>query len=581
VVLAPGDGYVLPVCRNWSCVQRTSGDEATPDWPDAASHHAVLARSGDSWYVEDLSGGDAVLVNGLPVVARRLCDGDELQVGDVTMVLHTGGRRASAPTCPSVAGPVERADVHCSGRLGSMVDLGGLAVAVRTLPALMDGLAENLARLLGAERVVPVLRGSGDLWRAYHAEAMAFFDAPEELGIDRQLLEQACSSGPVTCSLRDGQVRSVACVPIWVGNEDLGAIYCERVDPPRPFAHDELEHLSCVAVGVGLSVHRLESQQQLASRTHSLSRQLDEHYKMLGRSPAMLDVRRFIDRVAPTDAGVLVCGESGTGKEIVARKIHRHSRRSTGPLEVVNCAAVPRNLIDSELLGHIRGAFTGAIADRPGRFELADGGTLFLDEVAELPLDCQAKLLRVIEEGKVRRVGDTKDKAVNVRVIAATSRDPRTALKSGRLRSDLFYRLDRLRVVVPPLRARDGDIPLLAEHFRQKFSHQCNRSVGGFTPEVLQLFRAYHWPGNVREIRNVVERMVILAEGERLGPELIPEDIRSAVAGHVPKPLRVVEREYIGRILREAGGNKKRAAELLGINRTTLYARMRRYRLDA
>jgi transcriptional regulator with PAS, ATPase and Fis domain len=282
--------------------------------------------------------------------------------------------------------------------------------------------------------------------------------------------------------------------------------------------------------------------------------------------------------VAPTDAGVLVCGESGTGKEMVARAIHAHSRRSEGALEIVNCAAVPPTLMESELFGHARGAFTGAVADKPGRFELADGGTLFLDEVIEMSPDCQAKLLRALEEGCIRRVGDTRDRRADVRVIAATNRDVARAVAEGRLREDLFYRLDRLRVEVPPLRQRQGDIELLAEHFREEVGRACWRRAESFSPDVLDVFRSYRWPGNVRELRNVVERMLLLAEGQVLGMDTVPADLKAAVAGEGVMPaLEEVEREHILRALERTGGNKKRAAEMLGIDRSTLYAKLRHY----
>jgi PAS domain S-box-containing protein len=324
---------------------------------------------------------------------------------------------------------------------------------------------------------------------------------------------------------------------------------------------------------------RKEAEERTARRAEALERQTAPHYEMIGESPAMLEVYEFIRKVAPTDAGVLVCGESGTGKEMIVRAIHRQSGRADGPLEVVNCAAMPPTLLEDELFGHVKGAFTGAVADKPGRFELADGGTLFLDEVVELPPECQAKLLRVLEEGCVRRVGDVKDRPADVRVVAATNRDPARALEEGRLRRDLFYRLDRLRVVVPPLREREGDLPLLAGHFLSIAAASLRGEAEGFAPGALELFVAYRWPGNVRELKNVVERMIILGEGPVLEPELVPEDIREAVQhgkGALP-PLSEVKRRHVLRVLDACEGNKSRAAEMLGIDRSTLYARLNSY----
>jgi len=275
---------------------------------------------------------------------------------------------------------------------------------------------------------------------------------------------------------------------------------------------------------------------------------------------------------------VLICGESGTGKEMVARAIHAHSRRSEGALEIVNCAAIQPTLLESELFGHARGAFTGAVADKPGRFELADGGTLFLDEVAELPLGCQTKLLRALEEGGVRRVGATRDRPVDVRVIAATNRDVARAVAGGRLREDLFYRLDRLRVEVPPVRQRQGDIELLAEHFLSQFSSSFRRGVTDFDPAVLDAFRAYGWPGNVRELRNVVERMVLMADAPVLCLEDVPADVRASATGPAGlETLEEMERRHVLAVLEAVEGNKRKAARVLGIDRSTLYARLRHY----
>jgi two-component system response regulator HydG len=330
----------------------------------------------------------------------------------------------------------------------------------------------------------------------------------------------------------------------------------------------------------GLAIENMACYRRMSLRARSLSRQLAERYHMVGESLAMQAVYDFIRKVAPTDAGVLICGESGTGKEMVARAVHHHSGRRDGPMEAVNCAAMQPALLESELFGHVRGAFTGAVSDKMGRFELADGGTLFLDEVVELPIESQTKLLRVLEEGRIRRVGDTRERPISVRLIAATNRDVTRAVAEGRLRADLFYRLDRLRIEVPPLREREGDVQLLAEHFLQQLSSSCKRGIEDFAPEVLEVFRSYRWPGNVRELRNVVERMVLLGEGRRLALPDVPADLRAAATGGgTPglEPLSEVERRHVFRALEEAAWNKKRAAQILGIDRSTLYAKLRRY----
>src|SRR5262245_11234710 len=300
--------------------------------------------------------------------------------------------------------------------------------------------------------------------------------------------------------------------------------------------------------------------------------------ELVGQGPALGAVARQIDLVAPTDSAVLVLGESGTGKELVAREVHRQSKRAARPLVKVNCAAVPRELYESEFFGHARGAFTGALRDRVGRFELADGGTLFLDEVGEIPLELQAKLLRVLQEGELERVGEERTRRVNVRVIAATNRDLRAEVETGRFRQDLYYRLSVFPVELPPLRKRVEDIPLLAEHFLAIAARKFGRAKPRLTLANVQQLQRYHWPGNVRELQHVIERAVIIANGAHLAIQLPvgsaePEDKSiSAIPASdqvlTDAEVRRLEADNIRAALRRAGGKVSGsggAAELLGI----------------
>jgi DNA-binding NtrC family response regulator len=344
-----------------------------------------------------------------------------------------------------------------------------------------------------------------------------------------------------------------------------------------------------VAAQMAVAIDTIRAYEDVATRARNLEEEVSGQYDLVGRSPQIKQVFEFIRKAAPTSASVLICGESGTGKELVARAIHYQSNRAKGPFEVVNCAAMSQALIESELFGHVKGAFTSAIYDRPGRFELAHKGAIFLDEIGSLPLDCQTKLLRVLEMGTVRRVGDVKDRTVDVRVIAATNENLEVALKEQRFREDLFYRLNVLRTDLPPMRDRGEDIEILAQHFLGEFSEECGRAIEGFAPAVLAAFRAYRWPGNVRELKNVVERMVIMCDDDVLGPDLLPPELRGA-DGELALPeisaaarsgdlrsLEEVEKRYILDVLDRTGGNKKKAAEILGVDRSTLYAKLKRY----
>jgi len=299
--------------------------------------------------------------------------------------------------------------------------------------------------------------------------------------------------------------------------------------------------------------------------------------EIVGNSRAMRDIVHFITRIAPSHATVLVTGESGTGKELVADAIHRLSRRSNGPLVKVSCAALPETLLEAELFGHERGAFTGAIESRKGRFEVADGGTIFLDEIAQFSPAMQAKLLRVLQDGRFERVGSSETRTVDVRVIAATNVDLREAVAKGTFRDDLYYRLNVVAIHMPALRERQEDIPLVAECFLRRHCARNGKAILGITREALEALQQYEWPGNVRELENVIERAVVLADGDRIGLEDLPEQItHSANHPHqvcipIGMPIREAQKRLIEAALRRTGGDKSAAAGLLGITRRTIY----------
>jgi two-component system nitrogen regulation response regulator NtrX len=325
----------------------------------------------------------------------------------------------------------------------------------------------------------------------------------------------------------------------------------------------------------------------LRREVQQLRTALQAERELLGESPAMLRLREQIARAAPTEARVLIRGESGTGKELVADSLHRHGPRAGRPLIKVNCAAFPEHLIENELFGHVKGAFTDARADKPGLFEEADGGTLFLDEIGDMEVELQSRLLRVLEDGRVRRIGDRRDREVDVRVIAATHTDLGQAVRDGRFREDLFFRLAHLPIDMPPLREREGDVPLLFEHFLELFRRAHHARVRRVEPEVMRLLEAYTWPGNVRELKSLCERLVVFG-GDPITAEDLPEPYRGG--GLPAEPLlrteggqpvlslrqfrRLAEKEYIEQVLRHTGWNITAAARLLGLQRTYLHRKM-------
>ncbi|MGB9599490.1 MAG: sigma-54-dependent transcriptional regulator [Myxococcota bacterium] len=316
----------------------------------------------------------------------------------------------------------------------------------------------------------------------------------------------------------------------------------------------------------------------------------DEPVHIIGRSQRMQEIYSLIEKIAPSDSTVLITGESGTGKELVARIIHLKSQRARGPFIKVNCAAIPRELVESELFGYEKGAFTGAFSQKPGRFELADGGTILLDEVSELPFDMQAKLLRVLQEHQIWRIGGIKSVNINVRVISATNRNLAMEVERGNFRSDLYYRINVVPIEVPPLREHREDIKDFVNYFIQKFAKRNRKTISGISDAALEYLINYPWPGNVRELENLIERMVILSSNEILDITDIPEEIKlkqspkpqiaSFTSGIdfkeiVKKATSDIEKDLILKALKETGGNVTRAAELLGISRKSLQLKMK------
>jgi DNA-binding NtrC family response regulator len=318
----------------------------------------------------------------------------------------------------------------------------------------------------------------------------------------------------------------------------------------------------------------------------------DEWSPLVGSSPAMLEVYKLVARVSESRSTVLLQGESGTGKELIARAIHGNSPRRNKPFVPVNCGALPDTLLESEMFGYERGAFTGAVGTKTGLFESANEGTLFLDEVGELGQALQVKLLRVMQDHEVRRVGGTSSIKVDVRIIAATNRDLEQFVKEGKFRDDLFYRLNVVRITLPPLKERQEDVPMLAHHFLQKCAAGTTTAVRGFHPETMDCLKRYRWPGNVRELENAIERAVSLSHGPLLTPDDLPAPIRQAAGAVDHKPetqdtsesvyltLEEVEKRHLMRVLKETKGNKVKAAKILGIDRRTLYRMAERFGLD-
>jgi Nif-specific regulatory protein len=396
-----------------------------------------------------------------------------------------------------------------------------------------------------------------------------------------------------TRSMGDRKAEEMAfvCVPVRLGSETIGALSAER-----PYRHnlsfdEDIRVLSILASLIAHTVRlrQLEEEEMaLMAENQRLQRELQDRYRpanIVGKSREMGPVYEMIAQVAASDATVLIRGESGTGKELIAQAVHYGSQRAEGPFVRVNCAALPESLIESELFGHEKGAFTGAIQQRAGRFEMASGGTIFLDEIGELTPSVQVRLLRVLQEREFERVGGSRVLKANVRVVAATNRNLEKDMEEGRFRADLYYRLNVFPILVPPLRDRRTDIILLADHFIEKYNKRHNKSIVRLSTPAIDLLMAYHWPGNVRELENAIERAVLMADGDVIHARLLPPSLQMARpgdkrSGPLAAQIGALERELIVDALKVNKGNRAAAARQLGITERIMGLRVTKYGLE-
>jgi len=390
-----------------------------------------------------------------------------------------------------------------------------------------------------------------------------------------------------TQSLRDVKVRSLLCVPLMVSEKVLGAIYLDTRNPAQQFDESHLQMMTAVAGIASLALDNVMHCERLVQENSELRAGIALDHKLVGSSGRMKEVFEFIRRAAPTQSTVLIQGESGTGKELVARALHQNSERAEGPFVAINCAAVAETLLESEMFGHEKGAFTGATAQKKGKIEVAEGGTLFLDEVSELAIGLQAKLLRVLQEREFERVGGTRSIKLDVRVIAATNKNLPEEVKAGAFRGDLYYRLNVITVTLPSLRERREDIVALAEHFISKTSRRCNTRPKRLSTDAQNCLANYSWPGNVRELENAIERAMVLGSSDAIFPEDLPESIvESAPSVHHAaenyyQAIADFKRQLISRALQNAGGNYIAAAEALGVHPNSLLRLMRNLQIRA
>jgi Nif-specific regulatory protein len=639
VIAGPLKGSVFELGEAGLSVGRDSSNDVRIADSLLSRRHCRIAPDGDAFLLTDLESLNGVSVNGRPVRRHALADGDHISAGDSRLLFLTGEEAAAPEPSNPVRVSEGRMTAHTTVRLKAGEALyqrpesewaerpepasvaRDLALLVRVSTSVnsvreTEGLQRELLRLVfeavPAERGAILLTGddgrivsefgldrAGDVRRAVEVSRTVVRQVIDEASavLAGDLVENGY--GPSE-SLRAARLSSLLCAPLVLYGRALGAVYLTTADPSTRFdeGHLQLVTVICGIAAVALDnarrVERLESENGLLRAESSF-----EH-GMVGESAAMRKVYQLIARVAPADTTVLIRGESGTGKELAARALHTNSGRRERPFVAINCAALTETLLESELFGHERGAFTGALAQKKGKLEVADGGTLFLDEVGEMSPVLQAKLLRVLQEREFERVGGARTIRVDVRVVAATNRDLEEAVRSGGFRQDLYYRLNVVSFEMPPLRERREDVPLLASYFVAKYAAKFKRKVTGLSSEARDWLTRYDWPGNVRELENAVERAVVLGSTERLLPEDLPETVLEAApaagaaaaassSSDAPAPpvagyhdaLREAKRRLILGALEQSAGSFTEAARLLGVHPNYIHRLVRNLNLRA
>lgn len=574
--------------------------------------------------IVDLESYNGTFLGGIPVKEQRLADGDQILIGDVLVVflLRESEEVAKMVVKAEEANLITRSTVRLRTEdavylrpekvsaelpataqvardLGALLKISSAINSIRKLEELQTALFKLILEIIPAEREAILLSDKDDdlfaSVRGWHKE-LGFDDS---IKVSQTITSQVLREGVAILSndvfqteglgeapsLVEASVCSVLCVPLVVFEKSLGVIYLDTSDRTARFDEHHLQLLTAIACISAAAFENAKHLEWMASENERLQKEVSIDHQMIGESQPMRKVYNFIGKVAQADSTVLIRGESGTGKELTARAIHMNSARAAKPFIAINCATLSETLLESELFGHERGAFSGAIGQKHGKLELANGGTLFLDEVGELTPIIQAKLLRVLQEQEFERVGGTRPIKVNLRIVAATNKNLEEAVRKSEFRQDLYYRLNVVSVIMPPLRDRRDDIQLLASYFASIYGKKCKRRIQGISPEARALLRVYDWPGNVRELQNVIERAVVLGSSEVIAPEDLPEtllesddSITRQIARYHEK-VTEAKRLIVIKAIDEAGGNYAEAARQLGLHPNNLHRLVRKLNL--
>jgi transcriptional regulator with GAF, ATPase, and Fis domain len=607
----PLRGETLPLTDAGLTVGREPSNQLHPPDLSLSRRHCVLAVEGERVTVTDLDSLNGTFVNGVPVKERLLEHGDQLKIGEsVFLVLCRDGAAhdntvvdfndatprttvklrnedvlfLQSEQILQVSGPAPRV----TRELHALLTIGTALHSITTTAQLQKTLIDQLLNAIPADRAAILLSDNDGVdFRSIHARGDAA-DAPVQVSrtVVRSVLSDnvavLCNEPADSEAFRDAKslaataTRSLICAPMALSGSPRGALYVASSNPSVRFDDEQLQLVAAIAALASVALQNVEHIESLERETRQLRAQATTTRNMIGDSATMRQTCELITKAARSDATVLILGESGTGKELAARAIHLSSPRAQKPFVAITAAVLSETLLESELFGHEKGAFTGAIAQKKGQLEAADGGTVFLDEIGDLAAALQVKLLRVLQEREFTRVGGTHPVKMDVRFIAATHRDLEAAVKSGHFRQDLYYRLKVVTVRMPALRDRRDDIPLLATFFLNKFSVKCKRRVAGFSKDALACLASYDWPGNVRELENAIERAVVLGSADRVLRDDLPESVleqqppATKVAADYHRAVQEAKQQIVGGALKAAGGSYAEAARRLGLHPNNL-----------
>jgi transcriptional regulator with GAF, ATPase, and Fis domain len=602
-IAGPWKGSSFPLAEGTHFVGREFESAIQLDEVAVSRRHCSITRAGDRCTVRDLGSHNGTFVNGSAVKEADMAPGDEIHIGSSRFVLLAPGElrpedsiylssthELDLPPSPGTAA-ILRTLLRVSTLLHSFQGLHD----ARGTPA-REGLARLLLTLLF--EMIPaefgaVLLDEGDPARPF--SLVLQLESAKPLAVSRTVIERVVQRRAAVWiggggfdediadapSPGDAPALSVLAAPLVVRGEVAVVLYLQTTNVERPFDETDLQ---CIGAAAGMAAVAWENASYLEwlQRTNDqLLEELKPKHEMVGSSPKMLELQRMIAKAAPSAATVLILGESGTGKELLARAIHRNSPRAKGPFVAINCAALTDTLLESELFGHEKGAFTGAVGQKKGKLEVAAGGTVFLDEIGEMAPLLQAKLLRVLQERQMERVGGTQTVKLDIRLVVATNRDLEEEARKGNFRQDLYYRLNVVTLKCPPLRERPEDILALANHFARRFAERCGRPITGIAPAARAYLQSYSWPGNVRELENTIERAVVLGSSDTILPEDLPENIReSSTSPEVSitlydEALNTAKRQVVLKAFDQTNYDHEAAARLLGLHPNYLHRLIR------